>query len=57
METESHRESLHTPELWSAAVAVARKEGLNQTARELHVAWDDLNGVWRRHRRNPHCRH
>jgi hypothetical protein len=29
-------------ELWSAAVAVARKEGLNRTARELHVAWDDL---------------
>ena len=29
-------------ELWSAAVTVARKEGLNRTARELHVAWDDL---------------
>ena len=29
-------------ELWSAAVAVARREGLNRTARELHVAWDDL---------------
>ena len=29
-------------ELWSAAVAVAEKEGLNRTARELHVAWDDL---------------
>lgn len=29
-------------ELWSAAVGVARKEGLNRTARELHVAWDDL---------------
>ena len=29
-------------ELWWAAVAVARKEGLNRTARELHVAWDDL---------------
>jgi hypothetical protein len=29
-------------ELWSAAVAVARKEGLNRTARALHVAWDDL---------------
>src|SRR6202161_440857 len=29
-------------ELWSAAVEVARKEGLNRTARELHVAWDDL---------------
>lgn len=29
-------------ELWAAAVAVARKEGLNRTARELHVAWDDL---------------
>ena len=29
-------------ELWSAAVAVARKEGINRTARELHVAWDDL---------------
>ena len=30
------------PELWSAAVAVAQKEGVNRTARELHVAWDDL---------------
>jgi len=29
-------------ELWSAAVAVARKEGVNRTARALHVAWDDL---------------
>ncbi len=29
-------------ELWSAAVEVARKEGINRTARELHVAWDDL---------------
>jgi hypothetical protein len=29
-------------ELWLAAVAVAREEGLNRTARELHVAWDDL---------------
>jgi hypothetical protein len=29
-------------ELWSAAVEVARKEGINQTARELHVAWDNL---------------
>jgi|SRR5579862_3762603 len=29
-------------ELWSAAVAVAQKEGLNRTARALHVAWDDL---------------
>src|SRR5580692_8762651 len=29
-------------ELWSAAVEVARKEGVNRTARELHVAWDDL---------------
>ena len=29
-------------ELWLAAVAVARKEGLNRTARELRVAWDDL---------------
>jgi hypothetical protein len=29
-------------ELWLAAVAVAQKEGLNRTARELHVAWDDL---------------
>jgi hypothetical protein len=29
-------------ELWSAAVEVARKQGLNRTARELHVAWDDL---------------
>jgi hypothetical protein len=25
-----------------AAVEVARKEGINRTARELHVAWDDL---------------
>jgi hypothetical protein len=29
-------------ELWSAAVEVARTEGINRTARELHVAWDDL---------------
>ena len=29
-------------ELWSAAVEVAGKEGVNRTARELHVAWDDL---------------
>src|ERR1700690_3344858 len=29
-------------ELWSAAVEGAGKEGLNGTARELHVAWDDL---------------
>ena len=29
-------------ELWSATVEVARKEGINRTARELHVAWDDL---------------
>ena len=29
-------------ELWSAAVEVARREGINRTARELHVAWDDL---------------
>jgi len=29
-------------ELWSAAVEVAREEGINRTARELHVAWDDL---------------
>ena len=29
-------------ELWSAAVEVAQKEGINRTARELHVAWDDL---------------
>ena len=29
-------------ELWSAAVEVARTEGVNRTARELHVAWDDL---------------
>jgi hypothetical protein len=29
-------------ELWSPAVEVARKEGINRTARELHVAWDDL---------------
>jgi hypothetical protein len=29
-------------ELWLAAVEVARKEGINRTARALHVAWDDL---------------
>src|SRR5580700_8106365 len=29
-------------ELWSAAVEVARQEGINRTARELHVAWDEL---------------
>jgi hypothetical protein len=29
-------------ELWSVAVAIARKEGINRTARGLHVAWDDL---------------
>jgi hypothetical protein len=29
-------------ELWSAAVEVARKEGINRTARQLHAAWDDL---------------
>jgi hypothetical protein len=29
-------------ELWSVAVEVARKEGVNRTARALHVAWDDL---------------
>jgi hypothetical protein len=29
-------------ELWSAAVEVARREGINRTAKELHVAWDDL---------------
>src|ERR1019366_9556490 len=29
-------------EFWSAAVEVARKEGINRTARELHGAWDDL---------------
>ena len=29
-------------ELWSAAAEVARKEGINRTARALHVAWDDL---------------
>ena len=29
-------------ELWSAAVEVAWKVGINRTARELHVAWDDL---------------
>jgi hypothetical protein len=28
--------------LCSVAVEVAGKEGLNRTARELHVAWDDL---------------
>ena len=32
-------------ELWAVAVEVAGKEGINRTARELHVAWDDLN--WR----------
>ena len=34
-------------ELWSAAVEVARKEGINRTARQLHVAWDDLKRGWR----------
>jgi hypothetical protein len=29
-------------ELWSAAVEVARREGVNRTAKELHVVWDDL---------------
>src|ERR1700733_1256859 len=29
-------------ELWSAAAAAAQKEGLNRTARGLHVAGDDL---------------
>jgi hypothetical protein len=29
-------------ELWSAAAEVARKEGINRTAKALHVAWDDL---------------
>jgi len=29
-------------ELWSAAVEVARREGIKRTARQLHVAWDDL---------------
>jgi hypothetical protein len=29
-------------ELWSVAVEVAGREGINRTARELHVAWDDL---------------
>ena len=40
---QNRRGKAHIPaELWSAAVAVARREGLNRTARELHVAWDDL---------------
>ena len=42
MEKHSQGESANTAELWSAAVEVARKEGINRTARELHVAWDDL---------------
>jgi hypothetical protein len=29
-------------ELWSAAVEVARREGINRTARELRVAWNEL---------------
>jgi hypothetical protein len=29
-------------ELWSVAVEAARREGINRTARALHVAWDDL---------------
>ena len=29
-------------ELWAAAVEVAWEIGINRTARELHVAWDDL---------------
>jgi hypothetical protein len=40
-------------ELWSAAVEVARKEGINRTARELHVAWDDLKRRMAGHRRVP----
>ncbi len=42
-------------ELWSAAVEVARREGINRTATELHVAWDDLKrrmARLREHRRN-----
>jgi hypothetical protein len=31
--------------LCSVAVEVAGKEGLNRTARELHVAWDDLEAA------------
>jgi hypothetical protein len=29
-------------ELWSAAVEVARKEGLNRTSSRLHVEWNQL---------------
>src|SRR5260370_42364516 len=29
-------------ELWSAAVEVARKEGLNRTSTRLHVEWNQL---------------
>ena len=29
-------------ELWSAAVEVARKEGLNRTSTRLHVEWNEL---------------
>jgi len=29
-------------ELWSAAVEVARKEGVSRTATELHLAWNEL---------------
>ena len=40
--TTRRRKARIPAELWSAAVEVARKEGINRTARELHVAWDDL---------------
>jgi hypothetical protein len=42
MEKQSQGKARIPAELWSAAVEVARKEGINRTARELHVAWDDL---------------
>jgi hypothetical protein len=29
-------------ELWAAAVEVARKEGFDRTATELHVEWNEL---------------
>jgi hypothetical protein len=42
MEKQSQRKARIPAELWSAAVEVAREKGINRTARELHVAWDDL---------------
>jgi hypothetical protein len=32
-------------ELWSAAVEIARKEGLNRTSTRLHVEWNQLKAA------------